>query len=373
MVRSGSFWFALGVVVSFWVLAAILLALRGAGESIGWGFQLQSPAFVVLMALLFVAIGLNFSGVFEIGTRVTQLGSLDSAPAGERGHWGAFGSGALAVLVATPCTAPFMGSALGFTLSQPAVVTMAVFTALGVGMALPYLLLGVFPGWLRWLPRPGRWMETLKQLLAFPMFAAAAWLTWVLGRQLDADAVLALTMGAVVLASGLWLWGREVQVGRGRARGLAAVLAGLLVVGGIALALPMGDPIVGPQAGRQAQTDAVTAADWQPWAPGVVEQALAAGRPVFVDFTAAWCVSCQVNKKLVFETDTIRRQMADQQVRLVRADWTQRDPAITAELARHGRNSVPLYLLYAPDGQPPQVLPELMTVSIMQEALARLP
>ncbi len=208
--------FAAGVVVSFWLLGGLLLGLRAAGEVAGWGFQLQSPLFVAAMAMLFVAIALNFSGVYEIALSATRLGSLDHGGAGSAHPLaGSFGSGVLAVLVATPCTAPFMGSALGYTLGSSTLEAMVVFTAIGVGMAAPYLLLGWFPAWLRWLPRPGRWMETFRQVLAFPMYATAAWLAWVLGQQAGIDAVLALAIGAVLLALALWLTGRFVQQGGG--------------------------------------------------------------------------------------------------------------------------------------------------------------
>lgn len=367
-VRSGSMWFAGGVVVSFWALAGLLLVLRGLGESIGWGFQLQSPGFVAAMALLFVAIGLNFSGLFEFGAQATRLGGAIPASAGAN-RGGAFASGVLAVLVATPCTAPFMGSAIGFTLAQPAVSTLAIFTALGLGMALPYILLGLFPGWLRLLPRPGRWMETFKQLLAFPMFAAAAWLAWVLERQAGGDAVFALLLGAVVLACGLWLWGRQVQGRTGSGRWVQGAIAAFMVLAGLGLAWPGADPgrdavvaDAGPAASR-------VAGDWQAWSQPLVASALAAGRPVFVDFTAAWCVSCQVNKKLVLESAAVREAFERQDVLRLRADWTQRDPAITAELSRHGRNSVPLYLFYPAGEGVPRILPELLTTGLVVGAL----
>lgn len=365
-VRQGSLWFAAGVLVSFIALSGVLLTLRAAGESIGWGFQLQSTVFVVLMALLFVAIGLNFSGVFEFGTSMTRLGNLQ-APAPDKDSHGAlsaFGAGVLAVLVATPCTAPFMGSALGFTLSQSPLVTLLIFTALGLGMALPYLALGFAPGWLRWLPRPGRWMESLRQFMAFPMYAAAAWLAWVLGLQAGLDAVLALAIGAIVLALALWTWGRHVQSGLGRSRPLAGLISVALVATAIATAWP-GPVVPGQYAARQQFV-------WRDWSARAVADTLAAGQPVLIDFTAAWCISCQVNKKLVLQSDAVTAALIRHNVVGMRADWTQRDPAITAELARHGRNAVPLYLLYQPGGRSPQVLPELLNESVVLEALEAL-
>ncbi len=387
--RASAWAFSAGVLASFWVLAAALLALRAAGQAAGWGFQLQSPAFVASMALLFVAIALNFSGVFEFGTAMTRLGQFDSAPRPSkrrrRSSLGrSFGSGVLAVLVATPCTAPFMGSALGFTLSASAVQTVIVFTALGLGMALPYLLLGLFPAWLRWLPRPGRWMESLRQALAFPMYATAAWLAWVLGQQAGIDSVLALAVGAVLLALAAWLYGRFVQraqvarlslTAARRRRILAASLAVLALAAGLTIAWPTADtlalaPVTSETRGAEGLPG--SAAAWQPWSVDAVARARAAGRPVFVDFTAAWCVSCQVNKQLVLDRASVVQAMARADVLRLRADWTSRDPEISAELARHGRNSVPLYLLFQPGQEQPAVLPELLTQGIVLEALAGL-
>lgn len=367
-VRRGCLWFALGVLLSFLVLASLLLVLRQAGQAIGWGFQLQSPPFVAMMALLFVAIALNFMGMYTVGARMTQLGQLDQPTTTNAGARAApsFLSGVLAVLVATPCTAPFMGSALGYTMSQPASVTLAVFAALGVGMALPYLLLGFLPGWLRWLPRPGRWMDTFKQLLAFPMLAAAAWLVWVLGQQAGINSVLWLLVAMIVLALSLWILGRLVQGGSKQPEVALALSVVLLGTAGV-LAWPTGSE---PPA--QA-TQAVASADtWQPWSTEAVQRALDNRRPVLIDFTAAWCVTCQVNKRLVLGRDDIKAALSRRGVVLLRADWTRHDPAITAELARHGRNSIPFYLLYKPGGQAPVVLPEVLTVGSVMQAIEAL-
>jgi thiol:disulfide interchange protein/DsbC/DsbD-like thiol-disulfide interchange protein len=365
--RVGAGAFAAGVLVSFWLLAGLMLALRAAGESVGWGFQLQSPGFVAAMALLFVTVGLNFSGVFEFGVAMTRLGGLGGAS-----PWGAFGAGVLAVLVATPCTAPFMGSALGFTLSQPPAWTLAVFTAIGVGMALPYLLLGVFPGWVRRLPRPGRWMQTLRQVLAFPMYATAAWLAWVLVQQAGADALLRLLLAAVVLGAGAWAWGLWANGSPRRIRrATSAVLAAALAIGVLiapVLDAQPGASVAAPTLPRESGASG-GALVWESWSQERVEQAIADGRPVFVDFTAAWCVSCQANKKLVLERGAVVEAMRARGVVALRADWTQRDPAITAALARHGRNGVPLYLVYRPGARQPEVLPELLTVGTVLDAL----
>ena len=413
--RAHALVFSAGVVLSFLALGVALLALRSAGEAAGWGFQMQSPLFVGAMALLFVLIGLNLFGVFETGVSLTRLdvpgsrldGGLDggtknvgaagagsAGSAGSRGLLKSFWTGVIAVLVATPCTAPFMGSAVGFTISSPPIPTLLVFTALGTGMALPYLLLGLVPRLLRWLPRPGPWLLVFKQLLAFPMLATAAWLAWILTLQAGADGLLRLLMSAILVAFAAWVYGRAQSArfsgasGPGLAGVAAAIVACALTawqlaqfgarapgafVGGVAVDTPA-------EAGRLASTGVVSAAgsgvppasksaEWQPWSTERVSQALAQGRPVLVDFTAAWCISCQANKKLVLEREVIRRAFDANGVVLLRADWTSRNPAITAELARFGRNGVPLYLVYGSANEPPLMLPELLTVDIVLAAL----
>ena len=372
--------FVAGIVLSFWLLGGLMLALRAAGGAIGWGFQLQSPTFVAAMALLFVAVGLNFSGVFEMGLGLTRLGG--DGESGRRGGGslpGAFGSGCLAVLVATPCTAPFMGSALGFTLSQPTAQAMAVFTAIGVGMGLPYLLLGWFPAWVERLPRPGRWMQTLRELLAFPMYASAAWLAWVLTQQAGADALARLLFAAVFIGLAAWAWGRYATPAAGRLFTAIGIVAASLAVA-LALLWPLGGEGTG-QATSAAERDGRSGASasamasvspekpWQAWSDQRVLDALAQGHPVFVDFTAAWCVTCQANKQLVLERQPVIDAFARRKVVALRADWTQRDPAIAAALARHGRNGVPLYLVYHPGSAQPLVLPELLTAAIVLDAL----
>ncbi|HEY7903107.1 MAG TPA: thioredoxin family protein [Casimicrobiaceae bacterium] len=353
--------FAAGVVVTFVLLAVLLLALRAAGQELGWGFQLQSPVVVTVLAILFFALGLNLAGVFEFG----QL-----APAAWRGWTStnrtldAFGSGVLAVVVASPCTAPFMGAALGFALSQSAASTLAIFVMLGIGMALPYALLAWFPGWRQRLPRPGAWMLRLKQLLAFPMFATVAWLAWVLGAQIDNDAVLRLCV--VLIAMAFALWALNVRRGGGaRAFGVAAVAAAVV-------ALVLVAPLAAVTTRDATVTTAGAADDWRPFAPAMVRDLAAAGRPVFVDFTAAWCVTCQVNKRTTLARAAVRDAFARANVALVRADWTRRNPVITEALAALGRNGVPAYVLYRP-GQSPLLLPEILTQQAVIDALATLP
>jgi thiol:disulfide interchange protein DsbD len=356
--------FAAGVVLTFVALGALLAALRGAGEELGWGFQLQSPAVVSALAMLFFVLALNLSGVFEFGVM---------APSGVAGWTAknrtldAFGSGILAVVVASPCTAPFMGAALGFALAAPAAAMLCVFVALGVGMALPYVLFAWFPGWRRRLPRPGPWLERFRQVLAFPLYATVIWLAWVLGAQRDNDALLRLMFALLGLGFALWAW-RIARTGGARpwgVAGLAALAAAAMV------AWPLFAPEAAPAAKASAAPGAAGEREWTAFTPATVSALTAAGRPVFVDFTAAWCVTCQVNKRLVLNTEEVRAQFAAKRVALVRADWTRRDPAITQALAGFGRNGVPVYVLYRP-GKAPLLLPEVLSGSTMREALATL-
>ena len=353
--------FAAGVVLAFVALAGLLLALRSAGEQVGWGFQLQSPAMVTALALLFFVLALNLSGVFEFGT---LFGGASGRSLANR-HADAFLSGVLAVVVASPCTAPFMGAALGYALTAPAAATLAVFVALGLGMAAPFALLSWFPGWRRVLPRPGAWMVRMKQLLAFPLYATVAWLAWVLGAQVDNDAVMRLLVTLVVVAFALWAW-RAFRGGASRA--FRAVAAAALV-GAAVIAWPLlrGDAIASATASRATAVDTA----WQPWSPQRVAELTQDGRPVFVDFTAAWCVTCQVNKQLVLNDAGMRDAFARRNVTLVRADWTRRDPAITRALASLGRNGVPVYVLYRP-GREPLLLPEVLQKRLVEDALATL-
>ncbi|MCW5605796.1 MAG: thioredoxin family protein [Burkholderiales bacterium] len=346
--------YAAGVLISFWLLAGLLIALKTAGAELGWGFQLQSPLFVALLALLFFALALNLSGVFEFGSMLPA--SFAGARSANR-SLDAFLTGVLAVVVASPCTAPFMGAALGYALTQNAPSTLLVFTALGIGMALPYVALAWHPRWLARLPRPGAWMLRLKQFLAFPLYGTVVWLAWVLGRQAGLDAVILLLAALVVLGGAAWLAGvpsrRPVPV-----RAAATVLAALA----IGLVLPAArdaNPV------EQARADET----WESWSKDRVTALVAQGKPVFVDFTAAWCVTCQVNKQLVLTRPDVEQAFRERGVTLVRADWTRRDADIAAALAELGRNGVPVYVLYLP-GREPQLLPEILTRDVLFAALA---
>ena len=353
--------FAAGVIITFVALALLLSALRAAGEQLGWGFQLQSPAVVTALAILFFVLALNLSGVFEFG----QLAPSSVAGWSSKNRTvDAFGSGVLAVIIASPCTAPFMGAALGFALAGGTAMMVLVFVALGIGMALPYALLAWFPGWRNRLPRPGPWLERFKQLLAFPLYATVIWLAWVLGAQRDNDAVLRLF--AVLLGVGFALWAWRIV------RGGGAKPWGIVGLAMLTLAVVIAWPLFARDAEPVKSTEAsrpVVAGDWTPYTPARVADFTAAGRPVFIDFTAAWCVTCQVNKRLVLNTDDIRAAFAKRNVALVRADWTRRDPTITQALAALGRSGVPVYVLHRP-GKAPLVLPEVLQQQTVLDALA---
>jgi len=355
--RVGGLAYSAGVVLSFIALGALMLVLRGAGEQLGWGFQLQSPAVVAALAVLFTVIGLNLAGLFEFGQFVPSRVALLEA---KNPSVDAFLSGILAVVIASPCTAPFMGASLGLALALPAWQALAIFASLGIGMALPYLAASWSPALARKLPRPGAWMATFRHAMAFPMFATVVWLLWVLGQQSGIDGAAALL--ALLLSLALLIWALGLQ-GRGR------VLMTTLAVAALALLMgSIGHNITTPLA--HAAPSASNSL-WQPWAPGKVEQTLATGAPVFVDFTAAWCVTCQYNKKTTLANADLLADFAARKVTLLRADWTRRDADITAALAQLGRNGVPVYVLYQA-GRAPVVLSEILSVNEVRGALAAL-
>ncbi|MGH6626352.1 MAG: protein-disulfide reductase DsbD family protein [Burkholderiaceae bacterium] len=349
--------YSAGVILSFLALGVLMLGLRAAGQQLGWGFQLQSPAVVASLAVLFTVIGLNLAGLFEFGQFLpSRLASLQAS----NPMANAFLSGVLAVAIASPCTAPFMGASLGLAVGLPAAEALAVFGAIGLGMALPYLAASLVPSTVRLLPHPGAWMATFRQLMAFPMFATVAWLVWVLGQQSGIDGAGALLALLVALAAVLWALGLS-----GRAR---AVVATISIVAGTLLAWAIGPNIT--KAGETTVTAAVSGR-WQAWAPGRVEQIVASGQPVFVDFTAAWCVTCQYNKKTTLADAAVQADLEAKNVALLRADWTRRDPAITAALGQLGRNGVPVYVFYK-NGSAPVVLSEVLTVEEVRSVIAGL-
>lgn len=352
--------YAAGVVISFLALAALLLALRAGGAAVGWGFQLQSPVVVWALAVVFCLIGLNLVGAFEFGQFAPS--SILSLQA-KRPSVDAFFGGVLAVVAASPCTAPFMGAALGFAIAQGAWVALAVFLSLGLGMALPYVVLAWFPAWLKRLPRPGAWMIRLKQGLAFPMFATVVWLVWVLSLQSGADAAAICLLGLIGVSMGAWLIGMSSRTVAWA--GIAVILAAVVIARPQALLASESAP------SAQAPLNGISTSTWQAWSPDRVTELTAKGIPVFVDFTAAWCVSCQANKRMVLSRTDMVRDFTDKRIVLLRADWTNRDERITRALAAMGRSGVPAYALYAP-GKPIQLLPEVLTTGIVRSAIAAL-
>jgi thiol:disulfide interchange protein DsbD len=358
---AGGVAYTAGVVLSFVALAALLLVLRAGGEQLGWGFQLQSPAVVAVLAALFTLIGLNLAGVFEFGSVLP--GSLAAARA-KHPLADSFLTGVLAVAIASPCTAPFMGAALGLAFTLPAVQALAIFAALGLGMALPYLALAAWPALARRLPRPGVWMAHFKSVMAFPMFATVVWLVWVLGQQVGIDGAAALLAVLVALAFAAWALGSPALGPKAR-RGFGATAA-VLVAAALVWAAPSWrqDAVASTAQGGKAGDR------WQPWSAERVAQAQAEGRTVFVDFTAAWCVTCQFNKRTTLADARLLADFDARGVLLLRADWTRRDAAITAELARLGRSGVPVYVVYSPGAAGPRVLSEILSVDEVRAAIA---
>ena len=340
-----------GAVVGFTALAALLLTLRGAGMALGWGFQFTSPVFVLAIAWLMLAVGLNLSGVFALGGPIGAGGHI----AARGGFLGSFATGALAVLVASPCTAPFMAAAIGAALVMPAPATLAVFAALGLGLAAPTLILALAPGLTRLLPRPGPWMEKLRRIMAWPMYGAALWLVWVLWAQSGWPGVALALAGGLGLGLAAWVFGRAQREGQ---RGLSPVLAALALL----LALPFGLTAAPPPP---------TASDTaESWSPARVEALRAQGKGVFLNVTAAWCITCQVNERLALRRDAVQAAMAARGIVYLKADWTRGDPAIAALLRAHGREGVPLYLFWPPGGGEAVILPEVLTEAMVLRQIA---
>lgn len=354
--RSHGLVYTLGILVSFWVIVGVLLILRAEGTQAGWGFQLQSPTFLTLLAAGIFFFALSLAGLFDIGLSLTSVGG---ELAQKQGYTGSFFTGVLATVVATPCTAPLMGAAIGFALAQPAGITFAIFTALGLGLATPYLLLSFQPAWTRILPRPGAWMEIFKQLTAVIFFATVIWLTYVYGSLYTSTTGgsqsvyrIALLLGCfLTLAVAGWV------LGKWPARWTSTIAA--ILIAAVGLAIPLYQP---------KDTTLV----WTPYSQQALDQARAAGHPVFIDFTAAWCLSCQVNERLVLKSADVQRQFSKNNVTLLRADWTQYDAEITKQLASVHRSGVPTYVIYpAAANSSADVLPELLTKDIVLAALKK--
>ena len=345
--------FTIGVLLSFWTLAGLLALLRRGGDQLGWGFQLQSPSFIFALAAGMLAFALNLSGVFEFGHAVTSVGSDLHAKSGLAGS---FFTGVLATLVATPCSAPFLAPALGAALTLSFAESFAVFTAIAVGLSTPYLLLSAFPGAVRVLPRPGAWMETFKQFMAFPLYATVGYLVWVLAGQVQDSSLLTALFGLVLVAMGAWVYGRWRGHGASAGRARFGLFAGFAL---FAFGAWTGWP----------QAPAPTDITWDKWSPEAVEKLRADGRIVYVDFTARWCATCQANKKVVFHSQDVLRTFHDKHIATLRGDWTSQDPVITAELAKYHRSAVPFNLLWFPGKETPVPLPELLTPGIVLSAV----
>ena len=346
LIKDGLF-YSLGTLLTFGALGILFLLVRQGGAAVGWGFQLQSPLVIYILASLFFGISLSFLGLFEVGTLLMNWAGLRM---NQKGWTSAFGTGILSVLVAAPCTGPYMGVALGAAVLLPPIAAMMIFLAMGMGLAFPLLMLCLFPGWLRRLPRSGAWMNTLKELFAFPLLATVIWLLWILTQQGGADALLWAGIGFWFFSLAIWFFLRKSV-----RRGLICLVIGLTLPCWKLMNL---ESVDSPQGSSHVQ-------GWQPFHPEELSEMLAKKQAVFIDFTAAWCITCQWNKKAVLETTEIENLFLERNVKLIRADWTKQDPQITQALAKFGRASVPLYVYYPPQGEP-VILPQILTAEMIK-------
>jgi thiol:disulfide interchange protein DsbD len=368
-VRAKGLVFAAGVIVSMLCLAGVLLMLRAGGEQLGWGFQLQSPLFVTLLVYLLLAVGLNLSGVFEVGGGLAGVG--DNLTQGDS-YSASFFTGVLATLVATPCSAPFMAPAVGAALTQAPINALCIFAALGVGISLPFVLLSFAPWMRRVLPKPGAWMDTLKQVFAFPVYATAAWLLWVVAQETSPFGLGAALAGSILVALAAWSFQKSrSSAGGGRITVIATAVISLL----LAIFLPIRFADVAAAAPGDSAQVRQGVDEWQPYSAARVAELSAAGRPLLVNFTASWCLTCLVNERNAFSDAAVQEIFRDKKVTLMKGDWTNRDPAITKALAAFGRAGVPLYVVYNgnPGATEPVVLPQILTAGVVQSAFADTP
>lgn len=348
--------YTLGILLCFWALGGLVIVL---GKT--WGFQLQSPGFVYGLCAFFLIFGLNMAGLFEIGASAVGVGANLQA---KHGVSGSFFSGLLATVVATPCSAPFLGSALGYTVTLPGAQAMLMFTMIGLGLASPFLVLSLAPQLVSALPRPGAWMESFKQGMSFLLFGTVAFLLWVLTGMIEGQPLLFLMFGLVIVALGCWIYGRwSLPHKPARTRLIAVILAVGCLSGGLALGWP------------QVEKGAVNEGShveggltWEAWSPEKEAELRAAGKPVYIDFTAKWCFTCQVNKR-VYKDAALTKLIADKKVTLLKADWTNEDPRITQALSDLGKAAVPVNVLYVAGQKAPILLPELLSVDNVSEAL----
>jgi thiol:disulfide interchange protein DsbD len=355
--------YAAGVVLSFAVLGGALLALRAGGSAVGWGFQLQSPVVVALLAYLMLAMGLSLSGVAEFGAGFAGIGDR---LAGRGGLAGAFFTGVLASVVATPCTAPFMAAALGAAVAAPAPLALGIFVALGAGMAAPLLAASFVPGVARALPRPGAWMAVLKQGLAFPLYGTVAWLVWVLIQEVAPRGAFAALIGLVLVGFAVWVYGSSRFAAPAARR-----IGGGLAAAGLAAAIALAAMLPSAGAGTTPQAAIADGLPYQPFTTARLAALSGAHQPVFVNLTAAWCITCIVNERATLDRAPVRSAFAARGVVPLKGDWTRRDPEIAAFLESFGRSGVPLYLLYDRSGRA-TVLPQLLTEAEVIDAVGKL-
>jgi thiol:disulfide interchange protein DsbD len=339
-----------GVVGSFVVIAATMLSLRAGGEAIGWGFQLQSPGFVLFLVYLFTLLGLSLSGYMQLFSGLMSIGQSSNT---NNGLSSSFMTGVLATTVASPCTAPFMGPALGFAISQTSAVALLVFAFLGLGMALPFVLMTLVPSLTQKLPRPGQWMDNLKQFLAFPMYLTAIWLLWVVGRQTGVDIVIAICVGLILMVMAIWLW---QLAGRNNSHNLTKVLAAGLFVAAIAY--------------PSFKFEGNDPSKWQDYSPERLAALRQSGEAVFINLSADWCITCLVNERIAMG-DAFYKALEDNNITYLKGDWTHKDPQITQLLNQYNRNGVPLYLVFPKGSGPAEILPQLLTKTSLIEALER--
>ena len=368
--------FSLGVLASFWALAGVLLAMQAYGHAVGWGFQLQQPLFVAILASIILLFGLSLFGVFEMGTGIASWAGHAQATHRSSGLASSFFSGVLATAIATPCTGPFLGTAVGFAVTLPAALAMLIFTALALGMAFPYLLIAAFPKLLRFIPKPGKWMVTFKEITGFIMLATVLWLLWVFGAQTGIFSTIVLLAGFLFMAIGCWIYGKWGTLVQKKAiRTVAYCFAALFLSLGAYSVYFASDGVT-----PDVESDGVIAMadlprsrnEWHHFSPEKVEELRKQGIPVFIDFTAKWCLICQANH-LVLSTDTISKKFEELGVVRMKADWTKSNPVVTQELKKHGRNSVPLYLLYRGSQKDPvAILPQVLTTEIVLQYLDKL-
>jgi len=357
--------FTAGVLITFWALAGTLIVLRLAGKSIGWGFQLQSPVFLIILIDVLFILSLSLFGIFEVGANLMGIGSKASA---RSGYSGSFFTGIIAVIVATPCTAPFMGAAMGFAFTQPPWISIMIFTALGLGLASPYIFLSFFPNCLRFIPKPGAWMESFKQLMGFPLLTTVVWLLWVLGNISGNNAVATVLFSLVIISMGVWImgrWGTPVQ--KPSIRTLSKLTGICFIAGSLLIAL-QGTKIRPDQKNDTASTNPENSL-WIPFSQNKLSELRQAGKPVFIDFTADWCLTCKVNENIAL-TNNVLDTFRKKGYTLMKADFTSRNEAVANALTSYGRSGVPLYVLYSGGvNSEPHLLPQILTENIVLEAI----